>query len=131
MGDHIYFNASAEQLEGIQSGSYSDSKRSWGEVFLMQSLFADHLEETIKNFLASENVLFLSEKELELDILTEPVSGLAKMDEIRNLCMKLRYRVLDIKNVEKQGKYLCSDYGYHSADYYEIVSYGCITIVSA
>lgn len=132
MRSHSGINASTEQLTDKQPVVWSNAERRWGEVFLKQSLFGDQLESTIRNFLAGEGRLFLVEKEFELDIFTEPLRLATAADAIRELCATLGYRVLAMTNKTKQGKYLGSDGGGHySTDYYEIINYACITLVSA
>jgi hypothetical protein len=111
-------------------GVWSNTERKWGEVFLTQSLFTAELGLKIKSFLTEENLLFLAEKEFELDIFTEPLDPLTEAT-VRELCITLGYRILEIKKIQKNGKYLGSDYGYHSSDHYETLSYSCITLVNA
>ena len=117
----------------IESTVYSDNERQWGEIFLPKLLEISPrlLEFAVSKFLLKESLLFLSEKEFELDLFCRSFTGIEEQKSVREMCRKLGYRALEVCNVVKQGKYIGSDYGYHSSDYYETLNYGYIRLVTA
>jgi hypothetical protein len=108
----------------------SCEKRKWGEVHLPHEKIKQKLQKKVKKFLFENSLLFLDEGGIQLDIITQQAHGDSEESILRGICVALNYKVLDIKNDTKLGKYLYSNgHGHYSTDVYQRIHFCRITIV--
>lgn len=124
-----YRDVTSEELERLDQQcllTQSGGGLQTGEIYVSKPLTPEKIKQTVAAFLSKFELLFLPS---EFVMLTEPITGLTEMDEVRKSCEEVGYRVTEIEPFRKQGKYLGSDHGGHySTDYYEYTNFCRVTI---